>query len=286
MVYTQVSAKAKTSKAMKDFNKNKYVKIVKEVVDKYAIETYLKHFPEHKNFGDATKINPRELPEFDMLCGGFPCQSFSLTGKRMGFKDTRGTLFFEIARIVKERKPQIILLENVKGLLSHDEGRTFAIILATLDELGYNAEWQVINGRDFGVCQDRKRIFIVAYNRESGKNWQQIFPIRGYAKADYVLQTLTARYFASNSNGNFICYPKERWKKMRRLTPLECERLQGFPDNWTEGQSDSQRYKQIGNAVIPNIIERITSGEFHSTETHNRNLTEDFAKSSQINPKD
>jgi len=106
-------------------------------IDKYAISIYQNHFKDHKNYGDATKIIPREIPDFDCLVGGFPCQTFSIAGKRGGFSDTRGTLFFEIARIVREKQPRLLVLENVKGLLSHDEGHSANLIMSTLDELGY-----------------------------------------------------------------------------------------------------------------------------------------------------
>lgn len=112
---------------------------------------------------DARQIDTAGLPDFDLVCGGFPCQSFSIAGHRKGFEDTRGTLFFEIARILKARKPPFVLLENVPGLLSHDEGRTFAVILGTLSQLGYHVEWQVLNSKDFGVPQSRQRVFIVGY---------------------------------------------------------------------------------------------------------------------------
>jgi DNA (cytosine-5)-methyltransferase 1 len=125
-------------------------------VDKYAIQIYQKHFPNHKGFGDATKINTADLPDFDFLCGGFPCQAFSVAGKRGGFQDTRGTLFFEIARILADKKPKHFLLENVKGLLSHDAGRTFQTIIRTLTDLGYGVEWQVLNSKDFGVPKTGK----------------------------------------------------------------------------------------------------------------------------------
>lgn len=144
-------------------------------IDKYAIATYSSHFPTHKNYGDATKIIPEELPDFDLICGGFPCQSFSIAGKRMGFEDTRGTLFFDIARIIKVKRPRIVFLENVKGLLNHDNGRTFATILATLDELGYNVEWEVLNSKYFGVPQNRERVFIIGHSREGSS--RQIFPL-------------------------------------------------------------------------------------------------------------
>jgi DNA (cytosine-5)-methyltransferase 1 len=129
-------------------------------IDKYAIQIYERHF-NHKNYGDITKINTDELPDFDFLCGGFPCQAFSIAGKRKGFEDTRGTLFFEIARILRAKQPRLFLLENVKGLLSHDNGNTFRTIISTLDELGYDLQWQVLNSKNFGVPQNRERVFII-----------------------------------------------------------------------------------------------------------------------------
>ena len=114
-------------------------------------------------FHDARDIIPEDLPDIDLICGGFPCQSFSIAGKRGGFEDARGTLFFEIARIARVKRPSYLLLENVPGLLSHDKGRTFATILTALDELGYHVSWQVLNSADFGVPQSRKRVFLVCY---------------------------------------------------------------------------------------------------------------------------
>ena len=145
-------------------------------IDKYAIQTYQKHF-NHKNYGDITKINEKELPDFDLLVGGFPCQSFSIAGKRKGFEDTRGTMFFEIARIIKEKQPRFLLLENVKGLLSHDKGNTFTTIISTLDELGYDLQWQVLNSKNFGVPQNRERVFIIGHLR--GTSRPEVFPIVG-----------------------------------------------------------------------------------------------------------
>ncbi len=117
-------------------------------------------------FADARTIDPAGLPDLDLICGGFPCQSFSVAGRRLGFEDTRGTLFFEIARIAAVKKPKYLLLENVPGLLSHDKGRTFAAILGALDELGYDVAWQVLNSANFGVPQSRNRVFIVGCDRE------------------------------------------------------------------------------------------------------------------------
>ena len=114
---------------------------------------------------DAREIEPETLPAFDLLCGGFPCQSFSLAGQRKGFADPRGMLFFELARILESRRPPYFLFENVPGLLSHDQGRTLAAILATLSDLGYHVEWQVLNSKDFGVPQSRRRVYFVGYLR-------------------------------------------------------------------------------------------------------------------------
>lgn len=120
-------------------------------------------------FEDARGIVPESLPDIDLICGGFPCQSFSIAGKRGGFEDARGTLFFEIARIARVKRPRFLLLENVPGLLSHDGCRTFATILGTLDELGYHVAWQVLNSANFGVPQFRKRVLLVGYlGEESG----------------------------------------------------------------------------------------------------------------------
>lgn len=136
-------------------------------IDKAANQAYCAIYnPEGEVYhADATKIDPHTLPDFELLCGGFPCQAFSIAGRRGGFDDARGTLFFEIARIAAVKRPHYLLLENVPGLLSHDQGRTFAVILNTLAELGYDVCWQVLNSKDFGVPQSRKRVFIVGFLR-------------------------------------------------------------------------------------------------------------------------
>ena len=251
-------------------------------IDKYCSELLSKRFPRITNFGDATKINPRELPDFDMLCGGFPCQAFSIAGKRRGFNDTRGTLFFEIARIIEVKRPKIIFLENVKGLLNHNKGETFSIIIQTLSELGYDVQWMVLNSKNFGVPQNRERVFIIGNLR--GTSRPEVFPITENNSEDIVLPTVTTRVTA-DSNGTYVCkrpaYQTTESSRqingqkqvksdtsnvigrethtadIRRLTPVECERLQGFPDNWTEGFSDTQRYKMMGNAVTVNVIRTI-----------------------------
>jgi len=277
-------------------------------IDKYAIKVYERHFGGHKNYGDATKINPKELPDFDLLVGGFPCQAFSIAGKRKGFDDTRGTLFFDIARILAEKKPKHLVLENVKGLLSHDQGRTFQTILGVLADLGYAVEWQVLNSKDFGVPQNRERIIIVGHL--GAKCGRKVFPItrtnsqdikqlnqpthsndRVYSE-DGISPTLNTmqggnrqpfikaiKYGQNNPdrNGNTsdnmftlkagsINAGIHNGTRIRRLTPKECERLQGFPDDWTkygindEPISDTQRYKMCGNAVTTNVITAVIGG--------------------------
>ena len=312
-------------------------------IDKYARQTYAKNFGHEPEYRDVREIKPGELPDFDCLCAGFPCQSFSLAGKRRGFEDTRGTLFFEIARIAREKQPSILLLENVKGLVSHDKGATFRIILETLDELGYDVEWQIINSKYF-VPQNRERIFIIGHLRGSGrrkilpigevsqgndKSCEQLYPTdecsstltatywKGYGggrpmiaepklkliqnskddsyriySTDGIARTLRANSgglgsktgvyaepkttMIMNANKNSNCKNRiqerdETWTltgnsndfsimdnfRIRKLTPTECERLQGFPDGWTKGVSDTQRYKQLGNAVTATVVEYI-----------------------------
>ena len=271
-------------------------------IDKYARKIYGKNFGHEPRFKDVREIDTKDLPEFDILCAGFPCQSFSIVGNRKGFEDKRGNLFFEITRLAKEKRPSILLLENVKGLLSHEKGKTFRIILQELDELGYDVEWQLINSRYF-VPQSRERIYIIGYLRGSGR--RKILPLGEVSKrndksrkelyaTDECSSTLTATYwkgygggrpmikeskpvqmnYRSNVNSNMkerVQDRDETWTltsnsndftitdgdRVRKLTPIECERLQGFADNWTKGISDTQRYKCIGNAVTTKVVEYI-----------------------------
>lgn len=179
-------------------------------IDPYAIQIYEKFYPTHKNYGDITAINEKELPDFDLLVGGFPCQAFSIAGKRGGFEDTRGTLFFDLARILREKQPRLCMFENVKGLLSHDQGRTFTTIITTLDELGYDVQWQVINSKNHGVPQNRERIFIIGHLR--GTSRPEVFPL-GSSDAECAPEaneqgcssTLTGRSAGGqNRRGNYI----------------------------------------------------------------------------------
>ncbi len=243
-------------------------------IDPYACQVLRNHYPSVKNYGDITKIKAEELPDFDLLVGGFPCQSFSIAGKRRGFADTRGTLFFDLARILRAKQPRLFLFENVKGLLSHDDGRTFKTIIATITELGYDCQWQVLNSKNHGVPQNRERIFIVGHLRSERR--PQVFPITESSRAH--LEEITTGV----SDAQRIYHPRGIGKTLkglggglgaktglyatregiRRLTPIECERLQGFPDGHTEGFSDTQRYKMLGNAVTVNVIRDIISKIF------------------------
>jgi DNA (cytosine-5)-methyltransferase 1 len=278
-------------------------------IDKYASAIYKYHYG-GTNYGDATTIDARELPDFDLLCGGFPCQAFSIVGKRRGFDDIRGILFFEIARVAREKQPRYLLLENVKGLLSHDGGRTFKTIIATLAELGYGVEWQVLDSKNFGVPQNRERVFIVGHL--GGFRGRQIFPVKGVGEEN-IAPGKVARLINNESRGhdnepkiinpkmkNFTpqdnsvaltasCYKEppvvlKRFiidsnqtggisdnGRIRRLTPIECERLQGFSDNYTkyglfDGEvkeiSDTQRYKCLGNAVTTDVIKHLAMSLF------------------------
>mgnify|MGYP001593196502 CR=1 FL=1 len=206
-------------------------------INPYAIKIYQKHFPNHFNYGDITKIKEEGLPDFDLLCGGFPCQSFSIAGKRGGFSDTRGTLFFEIARILKQKQPRFVLLENVKGLLSHGSGATFRTIISTLDELGYDLQWQVLNSKSW-VPQNRERIFILGHLR--GTPRPEVFPFG--ESEDWIAQAQreegqeVSNTLRAKQGGPDLENSYEIDGVIRKLTPLECERLQGFPDGWTEGK--------------------------------------------------
>lgn len=358
-------------------------------IDKYATKVFERHFGGVRNYGDITKIDAEKLPDFDCLVGGFPCQAFSIAGKRGGFEDTRGTLFFDLARILRAKQPRLFVFENVKGLLSHDNGRTFKTIIATIDELGYDCQWQVLNSKDFGVPQNRERIIIVGHLR--GTTRPEVFPIQGDDRKA-AFGAITNVYHKGQHTGSYVAPPKveqinesrhqqdriydqngisptlstmqggnkqpkiiqrsadyrkdgslrefdefsqtlrakmgdnhpmvttvrvpEATKKgyaeavpgqainltalgsktrrgrvsdvantldtqqqqhtltpdarIRRLTPLECERLQAFPDNWTqfgvadEPISNTQRYKMCGNAVTTNVIQAVFERIFES----------------------
>lgn len=161
-------------KAAQLLNK-KVVHVGYSEIDKFAISVFEKHYQGVENYGDITKIEAESLPDFDCLVGGFPCQAFSIAGRRKGFEDTRGTLFFDLARILQAKQPRLFVFESVKGLLNHNGGNTFRTIITTIDELGYDCQWQVLNSKNFGVPQNRERIIIVGHLRNTPR--PQVFPI-------------------------------------------------------------------------------------------------------------
>lgn len=266
--------------------------------DKYAKLTYQTNYGSDELFlGDITKIKESEVPDHDILVGGFPCQAFSHAGKKMGFEDTRGTLFFDVARIIKAKKPKMILLENVKGLVSHDKGKTLATILSALDEIGYNMTYKILHAKDFGVPQNRPRIYLVGVRKDLNFTFE--FPEykskptrlgdileekvdKKYTISDKLWSYLKNRKEEQQAKGNGFGYSlfdedsvyvstisarygkdgseiliKQKGKNPRKLTPRECARLQGFPDSMIIPVSDTQFYKQMGNSVAVPVISYI-----------------------------
>lgn len=287
--------------------------------DKYAQKTYSDNFLKPKNIaGDITKIDEKTIPEFDICLAGFPCQAFSLAGQRKGFNDdyrgmSRGTLFFDVARICNEHKPKVIFCENVKGLTIHDRGRTFKVIKGTLQELGYKVFDDVLNSKNFGVPQNRERIYIIAFRNDIAPQ-EFIFPqLTDDSKRLYdIIETepVSVKYYLSNvymetlrkhrarhkSKGNGFGFEIRAWDSIagaivcggmgrernliiddrqkdlvpvthikgevnregiRKMTPREWARLQGFPDTYILNQADVHLYKQFGNSVTVPVIEAI-----------------------------
>lgn len=174
-------------------------------IDKYAQETYYNNFGDVPS-GDITEVEAGDIPNHDVLCAGFPCQPFSLAGKRMGFEDTRGTLFFEIERIVKEKRPKILLLENVAGIVSHDKGNTLQVIEHRLEALNYFFEWRLINAKEYGVPQNRNRWYLIALNKdfynEGEVDFEQVFPQKQdlQLQLDHIIQKeVPSEYNASET---------------------------------------------------------------------------------------
>ena len=270
--------------------------------DKFAQKTYRVNFGEEPA-GDITQIDAKDIPDFDILLGGFPCQPFSQAGLKKGFSDTRGTLFFEIERILKEKRPKAFLLENVKQLKGHDKGRTLKVILEHLDALNYYVNYEVLRAGDFGVPQNRERIYIVGLNKEYyniSDDYEFTFPTPTYEKTrlgdilehdvdeKYTISdalweghqrrkkehkkkgngfgyslfneeseytnTISARYY---KDGSEILIDQGPDKNPRKLTPRECARLQGFPEQFIITVSDTQAYKQFGNSVAVPVIRAV-----------------------------
>ena len=263
--------------------------------DKFSQITYQVNFGEIPH-GDITKINAEDIPSHDLLVGGFPCQAFSQAGLKKGFQDTRGTLFFDIARILKHHKPKAFLLENVKHLKGHDSGKTFKTIMNVLREIGYQTiEYKVLNAKDFGVPQNRERIFIFGYIDfiffqfpeplnlktrvgdvlddnvpekytisdlmwNSAKRRKENNQKRGYGFG-FSLFNEDSEY-TSTISARYYKDGSEIWidqgnKNPRMLTPNEARKLQGFPEDFAIPVSNVQAYKQFGNSVSVPVIRAI-----------------------------
>lgn len=287
--------------------------------DEYARKTYTENFDDAFEIaGDITKIDERDIPKFDICLAGFPCQPFSQAGSHGGFDDdfkgqNRGNLFLEVVRICEYHKPKVIFAENVKGLVMHDKGRTFRIIRQAFRDIGYQVFWKVLNSKDYGVPQNRERIYIVAF-RDDLNVGEFIFPkgkktsvsIRDimdpapipakYYLSDVYVETLRAHKARHESKGNGFGYEirelddiagaivcggmgrernliidkrehsyipttkikgKINKEDIRKMTPREWARLQGFPDDYKLSLADTHLYKQFGNSVSVPVIEAI-----------------------------
>ena len=260
-------------------------------IDPFAQYTY---YANHGTvpFGDITKINESSIPDHDILCAGFPCQPFSHIGKREGFKHpTQGTMFYEIVRILKVKRPRVVFLENVPGLVNHDDGKTLDVILHSLKELGYSCNFTILNAKDFGIPQSRARFYLVGFlNCEK----QFDFPIPPMIKADIgdILETnvkgysisehLQKSYLFKKDDGRpvlvdksskgpmktLVCsyhkiqrltgtFVKDGETGVRLLTAQECKAVMGFPKDFILPVSRTQMYRQMGNSVVVKVIESI-----------------------------
>lgn len=287
--------------------------------DQYAQQTYKANFDTPEEIaGDITHVDEKDVPDFDICLAGFPCQAFSIAGRKMGFDDdykgmSRGTLFFDVVRICDEHKPKVIFCENVKGLTIHDKGKTFKVITGTLEKMGYTPLYKVLNSKDYGVPQNRERIYIVAFRNDidcsgfrfpdpmdSGTCIADIMekdPVSvKYYLSDVYMETLRrhrARHEAAGHGFGYeikdldgvssalVCGGMGRERNLiiddrltdytpvtnikgevnregiRKMTPREWARLQGFPDDFKLVLSDTHLYKQFGNSVTVPVIEAI-----------------------------
>jgi len=283
--------------------------------DKFAQQTYQANF-EEMPYGDITEVEPSQIPSFDALLAGFPCQPFSQAGKKLGLADTRGTLFFDIAKILEHHRPTVVLLENVKRFRSHDGGKTFETIQNVLEGLGYEIYSEVLNAKHFGVPQNRERIYIVGFLGKTEFKFPK--PLNTKTKLGDILEskvdpkyTLSDKLWAGHQRrklehkkkGNGFGYSlfnkdseytstisaryykdgseiliEQKNKNPRKLTPREAARLQGFPDDYQIPVSDCQAYKQFGNSVAVPVLKAIAKEVEKALKKleRNRNYSEDF----------
>jgi len=269
-------------------------------MDPHVNKTYEANFHED-SAGDVTKTNANKVPDHDLLTAGFPCQSFSVAGRRLGFEDTRGTLFFDVARILKNKNPSMFLLENVKGLVHHDSGKTFSVMTGVLEDLGYHIHHAVLSPHTHAnVPQNRERVFIVGFKKKRDFSfpepvkltvpWRSLLSRKkqdtkyyyrnekspSYPKIKEGVISLDSiyqyrRYYIREnksgvcpaltanmgSGGHNVPLILDKWG-IRKLTPRECARFQGFPEDFVlPAMSDSHLYHQIGNSVCVPLVKRI-----------------------------
>lgn len=279
--------------------------------NKYSQITYQFNFG-HAPAGDITQIKEQDIPSFDILLAGFPCQPFSNAGLKKGFEDSRGTLFFDIARIIKYHKPKVIFLENVKGFKGHDKGNTFKVVKKTLEDMGYKIYYKVLNAKDFGVPQNRERIYIIGFlddvdfdfpkslNKEvevgdiledvvddkytiSDKLWagHQRRKKEHREKGNgfgYSLFKKESKYTSTMSaryykDGSEILI-EQKGANPRKITPKEASRLQGFPETFKIPVSDTQAYMQFGNSVSVPVIKALAKNIFIALNLFNEKHNE------------
>lgn len=216
--------------------------------------------------GDITKINAHDIPDFDILTGGFPCQPFSQAGLKKGFNEARGTLFFDVARILKAKQPSAFFLENVRGLLSHNGGKTFDTIRRILtDDLGYSFYYKIVRASDFGVPQHRPRLYMVGFKDKSidfhfpeptglKMTMSDVFEGNAERRIGYTLR-VGGRGSDINDRRNWDAYIVDG--EVKRLTPKEGLRMQGFPDDFIFPVSNAQAMKQLGNSVAVPAVQAV-----------------------------
>jgi DNA (cytosine-5)-methyltransferase 1 len=235
-------------------------------IEAQANESYFRNFG-IKPEGDISSIKSSEIPNFDVLCGGFPCQSFSNVGQKGGLEDPRGSLIFEVIRILKEKQPKAFILENVKGMVSHDKGRTFETIIKALRSSGYSIEHEVLEAKDYGLPQIRKRLFIVGVRSDIDSIFT--FPEKT-DKLDFTLEELFegeverkyaftvrigGRRSGINNRYNWDAYKVNG--EVQYITPEQCIKIQGFPKNYILTGAKGKQYKQAGNSVPVNVVQAI-----------------------------